>query len=183
MTPSLTEETLARALGGDQLAFAGLVRKHQAMVFSIANRFLRDRALAEELAQDVFLQLHRHLHAIRSDEHLTFWLRRTTSNRCIDFARRRSTRPAAGFDEVRDVAGETREVDPLLARLLRNAVASLPEKPRLVVILRYQEELDPSEISKILGMPPTTVKSHLRRSLVILREKVGRRLGKVHAYE
>ena len=67
-----TEEALAKAVEGDHLAFAWLVRRHQAMVFSIANHFLHDKALAEELAQDVFLQLYQHLDAIKCDTHLTF---------------------------------------------------------------------------------------------------------------
>ncbi len=73
--------------------------------------------------------------------------------------------------------------DFLLTKLLRRAVATLPEKPRLIVVLRYQEDLEPSEIAEILEMPVATVKSHLRRSLTILREKVTRRLGEVHAHE
>jgi RNA polymerase sigma-70 factor (ECF subfamily) len=69
--------------------------------------------------------------------------------------------------------------DSLMSATLRRIVATLPEKPRLVVTLRYQEDLDPTEIAEILGMPLNTVKSHLRRSLVILREKVTRCLGEV----
>jgi len=183
MTTREAEEALAKAVGGDHLAFAWLVRKHQAMVFSIANRFLHNGALAEDLAQDVFLQLYQHLHAIKCDTHLTFWLRRTTSHRCIDLVRRQNLRPQVSFDEVPDVADEVPLPDPLLAQLLRSLVTTLPEKPRLIIILRYQEELDPSEIAEILEMPVATVNSHLRRSLIILREKVSRRLGEVNVYE
>ena len=59
--------------------FASLVRQHQAMVFSIAWHVLRDRAVAEELAQDVFLSLHRHLAELESPEHVLYWLRRVTT--------------------------------------------------------------------------------------------------------
>ena len=69
--------------------------------------------------------------------------------------------------------------DAMLQNTLRRIVATLPEKPRLVVMLRYQEDLDPTEIAEILDMPLNTVKSHLRRSLVVLREKVTRSLGEV----
>ncbi len=180
---SQTEESLARAVEGDQAAFARLVRVHQAMVFSIANRFLHHRARAEEVAQDVFLQLHQHLHTIKSSEHLTFWLRRTTGHRCLDLVRQRKLPPQSSLDEVPDVSMEMSMPDFLLTKLLRRAVATLPEKPRLIVVLRYQEDLEPSEIAEILEMPVATVKSHLRRSLTILREKVTRRLGEVHAHE
>ena len=56
-------------------------------------------------------------------------------------------------------------------------MATLPEGPRMVLTLRYQEDLEPSEIAAILEMPVNTVKSHLRRSLQVLRGKVTRYLG------
>src|SRR5213592_3022279 len=85
---------LAAAFDPDDrpLDFEALVHRHQAMVFSIAFHFLQDRQAAEELAQDVFLQLHRHLDAMQSADHVTFWLRRVTTHRCIDYSRRRRFR-------------------------------------------------------------------------------------------
>src|SRR5512143_1605363 len=79
------------ALG--ELAFEQIVSQHQGMVFSLACHFLRDRSLAEELAQEVFLSLHQNLDSIKSPEHLTFWLRKVTSHRCIDQSRRQKVRP------------------------------------------------------------------------------------------
>src|SRR5690242_837668 len=75
---------LEQSAQGDSLAFAQLVQQHQGMVFSIAYHFLQDRSLAEDLAQEVFLELYQNLGAIQSPAHLTYWLRRVTSNRCID---------------------------------------------------------------------------------------------------
>src|SRR3954468_20472398 len=69
--------------------FDALIAPHQSMVFSIAFHFLQDRSAAEELAQDVFLQLYRHLHNLQSADHVVFWLRRVTAHRCIDYGRRR----------------------------------------------------------------------------------------------
>ena len=84
------------------LDFAGLVRQHQAMVFSLAWRFLQnDRGAAEEVAQEVFLSLHRNLGAIQSSAHAVAWLRKVTAQRAIDEGRRRqrsSTHVAAGQD-------------------------------------------------------------------------------------
>jgi RNA polymerase sigma-70 factor (ECF subfamily) len=62
---------------------------------------------------------------------------------------------------------------------MRQFVASLPETPRLVVILRYQEEMEAEDIANALDMPLATVKSHLQRSLAMLREKVTRAIGEV----
>ncbi len=148
------------------------------MVFSLALHFLRDREAAEEIAQDVFLQLHRNLARLESPEHVTYWLRRVTSHRCIDYTRRRK-RPQVSLDDVPELRSESPRRDPLLARRLGELVAALPEKPRMVVILRYQEDLTPVEIAGVLEMPIATVKSHLQRSLASLRERVGHAIGDV----
>ena len=79
---------LKRAAKGDAEAFAGLVQQHQRMVFSITWHFFRDATLAEDLAQDVFLQFFQSLREIRSESHLVFWLRQVATRKCIDHARR-----------------------------------------------------------------------------------------------
>jgi len=157
--------------------FAEAVRMHQGMVFSIAYHFLRDRAAAEEVAQDVFLQLFRCFDRLESDAHVSFWLRKVTSNRCIDCARKRKLEPSVALDDIAEPPSAAEHGDPMLNRRLRKLVASLPEKPRIVMVLRYQEDLMPEEIAKVLDMPVRTVKSHLQRSLALLREKVERSAG------
>jgi len=171
-------EALARSARGDPTAFGWIVREHQAMVFSIACHFLRDRSLAEELAQEVFLHLHKNLHAIQSPAHLVHWLRKVTGHRCIDQARRRKLRPAVSLTEYLQRAPEPASTgpvaDPLLAGVLRKLIARLPERARMIVILRFQEDLEPAEIAGILGIPLGTVKSNLHRSLAVLRARLER---------
>ena len=169
-----TNEWLLKSAGGDQSAFAELVREHQSMVYGIAYNFLRDGALAEDLAQDVFLHLYRNLPAIKSPEHLRFWLRKVAGHRCIDRTRRINARPQVSLEDVAEPQAPDCMKDPLVERMLQRLVGALPEKARMIVILRYQEDLEPVEIAEVLGMPLNTVKSHLRRSLAILREKVAR---------
>ena len=152
--------------------FAELVRANQGMVFSIAYHFLRDRGVAEEIAQDVFLQLYRHMHSLVSESHVSAWLCKVTSHRCIDHARRR--RKELALDEIPEPASESSSRDPILARRLQRMVASLPPKARIVVVLRYQEDLEPEEIAGILGWRLNTVKSQLYRSLKMLRQKFDR---------
>ena len=69
--------------------------------------------------------------------------------------------------------------DPLLGTALKKLVAALPEKSRAIVVLRYQEDLDPAEIARVLGIPVGTVKSQLQRALALLREKLSRSLGEI----
>jgi RNA polymerase sigma-70 factor (ECF subfamily) len=169
--------------GGDAVPvalpdFAAIVRQQQGMVFSLALHFLRDPQAAEEIAQDVFLQLHRHLGTMQSPEHVTHWLRRVTSHRCIDYSRRRKW-PQVHLDDLPELRADDSRDDPILSGKLRELVASLPGPARMVVILRYQEDLTPLEIADALSMPVATVKSHLQRSLARLREKVTRVFGEL----
>jgi len=165
------ESALAKAQSGDHEAFAQIVGDHEAMVFSLVYHFFGDRSRAEEIAQDVFLQLYRSLDTIESDSHLLFWLRQVTTRRCIDVARRTKLR-AVSLDDAAELPAQQRAFDPLLDRKLRRLVEELPETQKAVVTLRYQEDLDPSEICRIVGMPVNTVKSHLHRALQSLRRKL-----------
>lgn len=153
--------------------FEALVHQHQRMVYSIAHHFLQDRSAAEEVAQDVFMELHKKLAMIESQEHAANWLRRVACHRSIDCARRMPKARLVDWDSLPEPARSTSASDPMLSDKLRQLVASLPYKMRMAIILRYQEESEPEEISKVLGMPVNTVKSHLHRALVMLRSKLG----------
>ncbi|MFZ2489974.1 MAG: sigma-70 family RNA polymerase sigma factor [Thermoanaerobaculia bacterium] len=163
---------LVRAREGDHEAFREIITAHQAMVFSLALRFFNDRGRAEEIAQDVFLQLYRSVDSIESDSHLVFWLRQVTTRRCIDAVRRARLR-AVPLDDVGELRAVDAPADPLLDRKLRALIAELPDKQKTIVTLRYQEDLDPSEICRIVGLPVNTVKSHLHRALQSLRKRLG----------
>ena len=167
-----SQDLLTQAKAGDQTAFAALIRRHQNMVFSLALHMLRSRPAAEDLAQEVFLRLYRSLQRLESEDHLVSWLRRVASHQCIDEIRRRNHRQEFGTDTLPDTgqAPEVREV--FVAERLEALVAGLPERARMVVVLRYQEEMAVTEIADVLGMPVNTVKSHLRRSIVALRERL-----------
>jgi RNA polymerase sigma-70 factor (ECF subfamily) len=163
------ESVLVRAQQGDLAAFGELIRAHQDLVYTLAMRMLKVPEDAEELAQDVFVSAHRHLGKITCAAHLLFWLRRTVCHRAIDQLRRRPLHAALPLDTVAEVPVADTSHDPLLERHLRDLVSRLPPMARAVVLLKYQEDLDPSEIARTLDMPLNTVKSHLQRSLASLR--------------
>ncbi len=154
-----------------ELDFAQLVRDNQAMVYSIAYHSLHDPAVAEEVAQEVFLQLHRSIGGIRSAEHATHWLRKVASHRVIDYSRRHGNRVEVDFEQVPEPAVTQRLDDPMLSNRLRKLVASLPAKKRTLIILRYQEEMELEEIARLLEMPVRTVRTQMFRTLALLREK------------
>jgi RNA polymerase sigma-70 factor (ECF subfamily) len=165
-------EQLALARGGEPAAFAALVHAHRDSVYSLALRMLGRRDAAEDLAQDVFIQLYAGLRSIQSDEHLLFWLRKVTTHRAIDQIRQRARMALAPLGEETDPPSAPESTDPLLQRLLRRLLMELMPDARAVVTLRYQEDLDPMEIASVLDMPINTVKSHLKRSLQTLRAKM-----------
>ena len=154
------------------LNFESALEQHQAMVFSLAYHFLHDAALAEELAQDVFLELHLHWSEMRSPDHLRFWLRKVASRKCIDQARRRSFRTHVALEHAPEPFAWMPAVDPLLKQYIEQLIATLAEAPRMIMILRFQEDLEPAAIADLLEMPLATVKSHLQRSLALLRRKI-----------
>lgn len=157
---------------GWQPDFEQLVDEHQSMAFSLALRMTSDRGLAEEIAQDAFLELDRHLRSIESPLHACNWLRRVTMNRATDALRRRKVRGIDLWVEIDESHGAREEEhnSPLGARL-EQLLASLPEPQRAVLVLRYQEDLTPEEIAEILEAPLATVKGNLHRGLKLLRSK------------
>lgn len=175
------ERVLAGFAQGDPEAFAEIMREHQAMVFSTALHFLRDPALAEDLAQEVFLQLYYNREAIKSADHLRFWLRKVTCHRAMDCIRHYGSRRAVSLADAPEPVARDAAGDPLLKHRLWRLVGSLPEKSRMVLILRYQEDLAYQEIAEVMEMPVNTVKSSLERGLALLRGKLMRSLRGVRA--
>ncbi len=158
--------------------FPSVVETHKAMVYSIAWQFLHDRVAADELAQDVFFQLHKNWASIQSPAHLLFWLRKVATHRAIDAARKRKAKAETSLEETDEPTVLERVHDAFLASYLKRMVASLPEKQRSVIVLRYQEDMELEEIAKVLSMNVSTVKTQISRALELLRGKVSRRLGK-----
>jgi len=171
--------TVATTAAAPAMNFAEALRANQGMVFSLAFHFLRDTGAAEEVAQDVFLRLYREMDGLESDKHVTLWLRKVTSHRCIDYLRKRRSQFTISLEDTNEPSAVEQRGDPLLNRRLRQLIAALPAKPRIVMVLRYQEDLTPEEISEVLEMPVRTVKSHLQRSLAMLREKIERSMGDI----
>jgi RNA polymerase sigma-70 factor (ECF subfamily) len=152
--------------------FEKLVDEHQSMVFSLALRMTGDRGLAEEIAQDVFLELDRNLGRIESPEHALNWLRRVAMNRSADALRRKRVRGMDLWVEMDENHGAQQEPrsSPLGARL-ETLLATLPSPQRAALVLRYQEGLTPEEIAATTESPLATVKSNLQRGLKLLRAK------------
>lgn len=153
--------------------FRGMVERHQARVFSIAFRILGETGVAEEVAQDVFLELHRNLGRIENDEHVAAWLRRVACHRATDALRRRAA--AEEYQDGMALRPVVRDLAPVMNRV-EQLLLTLPPSQRAVMLLRYQEDLEPENIAVELKMPLATVRSYLQRGVKMLRAKAERTL-------
>lgn len=134
--------------------------------------------MAEEVAQDVFLELHRNLARLANHEHVTAWLRRVACHRATDALRRRMARGDALAEEYQDgmaLRPVVRDFMPLMNRV-EQLLGTLPPPQRAVMLMRYQEDLEPEDIAIELKMPLATVRSHLQRAVKMLRAKAQRTL-------
>jgi len=160
------------AIASDE--FRRLIETHQRMVFSLALRITCDYAVAEEVAQDVFLELYRSGERLEGEDHLRYWLRRTAKHRAIDALRRKAVRPEATAQEWIEeqyIPQETSAISIGTQARLESLLRTLPEQLRVAIVLRYQEEMLPEEIAAMLGQSVASVKSQLHRGLTLLRRK------------
>lgn len=164
-------ELLDAALA-DREAFEALVKMSESMVYGLAFGFFRNRAIAEDLVQDAYMELFRNLHKLESDQHVVNWLRQTITRKCIDRSRRKKFQPHLGLDSIPEPRAVPMSRDPMLADELASKVAELPLKMRMVVVLRFQEDLRLGEIAEAMDMPVNTVKTLLRRALIRLKPEV-----------
>ena len=176
-------------------AFEQLVRRYQDRVFNLSFRFLREREIAEEIAQDVFVSIYKHIDGFKGEAKFTTWLFRVVANHCHNkskYLRRRKHRQQDSLDEPIDTHdGERkRELadDPghspeelstrrNMNELIQEAISHLDEDHRVIVLLRDVEDMSYEEIGEILGLPEGTVKSRLHRARNELRERLSKSTG------
>ena len=187
-TPSIEARLVRLAKSGDRGAFADLVELYKDKIYHLAYRMLGNRQEAEDVVQETFLRVFRSLD--RYDESLKFstWIYRIGTNLAIDRLRRR--RAAYSLDAETASASDSDGQDwhGLLAsedmspeghvllsetqRRIRDAIRSLPEKYKSVVILKYLHDMSLQEIGDVLNMPVTTVKTRVHRGREFLRRRL-----------
>lgn len=178
MADTPEQELIARCRGGDEGAFRQIVDEYKAMVFGLIVRAIPQRARAEELAQDVFLRIHRGLPYFRGDAKLSTWIYRIVVN---VIAEERGTRTVMtiSLDEpadpergprlepgARDRAFEAFELRDRLSR----AMAKLPLQHQVLIEGHYLKGLRYEDLAAALDLPLGTVKTHLHRAKRVLRE-------------
>ncbi len=176
---------VAEAIGGSELAFRTLVERYQRPVFSLVLRMVRDRGIAEDVTQEVFVKAWMALSRYDPRRRFASWLFKIASNAAIDQLRRKKlpTTPletsdadqSSILDRIEDERSES--PDTLVKRrelsaALEAAVAALRPEYRLVVLLRFREGLPYRDIAEATGMPLGTVKTNLRRARREIEERL-----------
>jgi RNA polymerase sigma factor (sigma-70 family) len=180
-----TDEQLARAAcRGDESAFEELVRRYMKPIFNFAYRMIGNYAEADDITQDVFLQVYRSLPSARLDLPFRPWLYVIARNKCLDWLKRKRaldfsalTDPETTESPIDNVADPEPLPDAVLEyadlqRILREAIVRLPERYRTVVSLRYAGDLSFAEIAQTLGLPENTVKTQFQRAKAMLRREL-----------
>ncbi len=177
-------ELMLRVQNGDAESFELLLNRYRLPLVSYFVRMVRDRALAEDLAQEVFLRVYQARQRYQPEARFTTWLYRIATNLALNALRDRKTDDAPALEEdgegVPRVARivdsrPTAEEQLMLSdreRLIREAIESLPEKQRVAVILHKYQEVDYRQIAKVLEVSESAVKSLLFRAYENLRTRL-----------
>lgn len=167
-----------RVLAGDLAGFEGIVERWQGPLFNLAYRFVRDRARAEDMAQEAFLQIFKQLARFRGDAAFSTWLFSVALN-VYRSALRRQARPAVPLEALTEAADpgpapyrrlETAERE----ELVRREVAALPDRYRDALTVYYFNDRDLAETARILAVPEGTAKAWLHRGRKLLERRLGR---------
>jgi RNA polymerase sigma-70 factor, ECF subfamily len=180
-TPLATDDLtlVKRVRNGDQRAFKLLVERYQRKVYAVALGMLKDKEEAMDVSQEAFVKVYKYLDHFKGDSSFYTWLYRITVNICIDIIRKRAG--AGGepveFDETQAVDLSQANIGALGSRLgtnpqksalrreladkIQEALATVPEKHRAILLLREIEGMSYEELSRTLDIPKGTVMSRL----------------------
>ena len=190
MTPANLDPDAAlmlRVKQGDTAAFTALVEKYRQPVMNLAHRMLRDQTEAEDLAQNVFVQVYKSAARYQSTAKFSTWLFTIARNLGLNEIRRRSRHPAESldaphaddpekprhqFEDTKNFLPPDRLLQSELAQKIEQALAELPETQRTAIQLCRQDELSYEEIAEVLGCSLSATKSLIHRGRETLKEKL-----------
>jgi RNA polymerase sigma-70 factor (ECF subfamily) len=178
---------MLRVKRGDRVAFTALVEKYKQPVMNFVYRSLRDETEAEDLAQNVFLQVYKSRARYERTAKFSTWLFTIARNLCLNEIRRRSRHPAESIEET---ISENEDAPPRqyedkkislptenvlqgeLSGKIEEALAGLPENQRTAILLCRHDELSYEEIARVLGCSLSATKSLIHRGRETLKEKL-----------
>lgn len=177
---------IERSRKGELDAFDKLVRQYEKNVFNTAYRLSGSYEDASDIAQEAFVRAWNNLRSFRGDAQFSTWLYRIVTNVFLDDRKKKRARPHRSLDDelaLDESSVERQYADPSPGpveiaegderkKLLENAIATLPEAQRAMVVLYHSQQLSYEEIAEITGQPMGTVKSRLNRARLALRDRL-----------
>lgn len=167
----MTDDVVRRAQEGEAAAFDELYEAHVGRVYALCLRMSADQGLAEELVQDVFVKAWRKIGSFSGVSAFSTWLYRITANAALDAIKRHRRDPVRGLsisDEGEFANQAAAEVDPITRLSLERALASLPDRARMAIVLYAVEGYRYEEVAELMGVSIGTVKSHIHRARELL---------------
>jgi len=175
---------MTQVRAGDSASFATLLNRHRLGVIHFLYRMVLNQAVAEELAQEVFLRVYRARESYEPTARFTTWLFRIATHMGLNWLRDEKARHSTGSLDASPQSGSEQQIRDrrpnVEARLLnevrleevRRAIRALPEKQRAAVLMHKYEEMDYTQIAAVLGCSESALKSLLFRAYETLREKL-----------
>ena len=173
-----------QALEGSEDAVTELVRRFQRPVYTVILRMVHDPGLAEDLAQDAFVNAFRHLENFDRERKFASWLFKIAHNRTLDHLRRKrldtvSIEGPDGIPSLIDRIGDSKQLTPdhehlrsEIMEAFESALETLRPEYREVIVLRFQNAMSYREIADIVGLPLATVKTHIHRARKLMAAEI-----------
>jgi len=181
----IVNQRIRDVLKGDQEAFGEIVELFKDKVFQLCYRMLGNRHEAEDIAQEAFVRAYVNIHSFNQSRKFSTWLYRIATNLCIDRIRKKKPdyfldaelAGTEGLTMYSQIASEGKspdsEVETMeLQEIVQREILRLPDKYRVVIVLRYIDDLSLNEISEVLEMPLGTVKTRIHRAREALRKQL-----------
>lgn len=173
-TPDISDlELVNQTKQGNTEAFSELVRRHQHIIYNVAYRFMRDVALAEDMAQEAFLKAFRLIHGFRGDCSFSTWMYRVTCSVCLTELNRRKRRGEVELTPAHAAAVAVQpEGDFDIPEHVRRSVAKLSDRYATIITLYYLKGVSYDEIAETMSIPMGTLKTWMFRARKQLRKIV-----------
>lgn len=166
-------ELVNQTKSGDPEAFSELVRRHQHIIYNVAYRFMREPALAEDMAQEAFVKAYRLLKGFRGDCSFSTWMYRVTCSVCLTELGRRKRRGEVELQPHHDQENAIfPDTDFDMPEHIRRCVQMLPDRYATIVTLYYLKGVNYEEIAQVMDVPMGTLKTWMFRARKQLRKIV-----------
>ena len=179
MTEKRGQACLNQVLSGNREAFREFIDLYKKLVFSIAGKLVDNPDDLNDLCQEIFIKVYRNLNQFRSDSKISTWIGKIAYLSCLNYLRQKKS---LATDSINSYALNQNSVQPMrpdqlaetrdISLLLKQEINNLPSRFRVALTLYHLEGLKYHEISKIMGLPEGTIKSHLFRARQLLKKRL-----------